>query len=177
MLLLGCAGPRFLISRFACLLAWVRWRHRLEDEDRAWDWSSIYAESSESDGGHECYAAWADDELQGLMALHLRHPNAQEGRFIMVDYLSTNPANRSPQGGLKYVGTALMALAIIRSEELGFDGRICLEALPGAETFYQGLGMIKQPEKSPDGNAVYLLEREPAKELLEEIQKKGILKL
>src|SRR5437867_467416 len=82
--------------------AWTRWRHRTDDEDRSWDWRSIYGESSESGGRHECYAAWADGELQGLMALDLQPQNAQEADLITIDYLSTNPANRSARAGLKY---------------------------------------------------------------------------
>src|SRR5207249_1641663 len=126
-------------------------------EDRIWDWRSVYAESRELSGGHECYAAWADGELQGLMAVDLRPHNAQAADFVTIDYLSTNPANRAPRAGLKYVGTAMVAVAMIRSNELGFDGRVRLESLPNAEAFYRGLGMIRQTERSPEGNTVYLL--------------------
>ena len=68
-----------------------------------------------------------------------------------------------------------MATAIIRSLELGCYGRVRLEALSGAETFYQGLGMKRQPDRSPEGNSVYILEAQAAKQLLEQIKEKGIL--
>ena len=159
------------------IVAWMRWHYRLEDGDRTWDWSSIYAESRESAGSVECYAAWTDGELQGLMALNLQDLGVPKREVITVDYLATNPANRLAGGGLKHVGTALMAVAILRSIELGFGGRIRLEALSGAETFYLGLGMAVHSERSFEGNAVYVLGAESAKELLEQIREKQILKL
>ena len=94
---------------------------------------------------------------------------------MTVDYLATNPANRTAGAGLKHVGMALLGVAIARSIELGFGVR--LESLPAAETFYQGLGMAKQAHPSQEGNAVYVLQPEPAKQLLEEIEKRRILEL
>jgi len=154
------------------IAAWIQWRYGREDEDRSWDWRSIYLESIKTPGRHECYAAWANDGLQGLMAMEILQEFG-----ITVDYLATNPAYRMSSLGFKYVGTTLMGIAVLRSNELGFDGRIRLEALRGAETFYQGLGMTKQPDRSPEGNPVYVLDIDGAKELLEQIRERRILDL
>ena len=87
------------------LLLWMRWRYRPSDQDRTWDWWGIYLESMASDGRHECYAALAAEGLHGLMLLNLEKRKLGTGSGMVVDYLSTNPANRREAQGLKYIGT------------------------------------------------------------------------
>jgi len=96
---------------------------------------------------------------------------------VIVDYLATNPANRTAGQGLKYVGIGLIAVALARSIECGAGGRIWLESLPGAASFYEGLGMIQQSRRSAEGNLVYTLEVATAEQLLDEIKRQGILEL
>jgi hypothetical protein len=157
------------------LLLWMRWRYRPNDLDRTWDWWGIYLDTLVSDGRHECYAALAGAELHGLMQISLNERELGTDRGIVVDYLSTNPINRTEVRGLKYVGLVLIATAVIRSFEHGLGGRIWLESLPAAARFYENLGMEKQPFRSVDGHLVYTLQSEPAEQLLEEIKKKGII--
>src|SRR5438067_13713931 len=87
-------------------LAWTRWRYRPHDPDRDWDWWSIHLECSLSPDRYECYAALASNELQGLMLLDLNGQRVGSGRGITIDYLSTNPANRTHIHGLKHIGIA-----------------------------------------------------------------------
>ena len=61
--------------------------------------------------------------------------------------------------------------------EHGAGGRIWLESLPGAASFYEGLGMAKQPRRSEEGNVVYTLEPAKAEQLLDEIKMQGIVEL
>ena len=157
------------------LLLWAGWRYRPSDEDSAWDWWGIYLECRTSHGRYECYAALAENDLQGLMVLDLKPRKIKAGKAITVDYLSTNPANRKLTQGLKYVGVALVAAAISRSLESGAAG-IWLESLPEAAGFYENLGMTGQPRKPTEGNLIYILEPEPAEQLLEEIKGTGIVK-
>jgi hypothetical protein len=159
------------------LLLWTSWRYRPRDEDRAWDWWRIFLECRSSGGRYECYAALESGNLQGLMALDISGKRTRTGRAIIVDYLATKPANRTAGLGLKYVGVALIAVAIIRSIEIGCGGRIRLESLPGAASFYEHLGMAKQPRLSVEGNLVYTLEAPAAEQLLDEIKRQGILEL
>ena len=77
----------------------MRWRYRAEDEDRSWDWSAIYAEAKEPNGNQECYAAWAEKELQGLMVMDLGERTAEGRGSVIIDYLAASPANRTPGGG------------------------------------------------------------------------------
>lgn len=157
------------------LLRWTGWRHDAGDEDRGWDWWGIYQECSSSAGRCECYAAVADNDLQGLMVLDLQGRRTGATKAIVVDYLATNPANRAATRGLKYVGIALMAVAIRRSIESGAGGRIWLESLPGAAGFYESLGMIRQPRRSAEGNLVYVLKSAVAEQLLEKIKEDRIV--
>jgi hypothetical protein len=159
------------------LLLWTSWRYRSGGEDRTWDWWSIFQECRLSGGQFECYAAFAAGNLQGLMALDLRGKRNGTGKAIIVDYLATNPANRTAGQGLKYVGIGLIAVALARSIERGAGGRIWLESLPGAASFYESLGMAKQPRRSAVGNLVYTLEAATAEQLLDEIKRQGILEL
>jgi hypothetical protein len=157
------------------LLRWTGWRYESRDDDRGWDWWGIYRECRSSAGRYECFAVEAAHDLQGLMVLDLRGRRTSDGRPIIVDYLATNPANRAATRGLKYVGIALIAVAIRRSFETGRDGRIWLESLPRAAGFYESLGMNRQPRRSADGNLVYSLEPAVAQQLLEKIKQSRIV--
>ncbi len=132
-------------------------------------------ECGASRGRYECYAAYARNDLQGLAVLDLKTKEAGAGAAITLDYLSTNPANRTTTRGLKHVGLAFIAVAIIRSLEAGAGGAIWLESLPGAAAFYGALGMARQPVKSAEGNLIYVLDPATAEHLLEETKGKGIV--
>jgi len=157
------------------LLLWTRWRYRPRDEDRAWDWWSIFQQCRLSGGRCEGFAALAAGNLQGLMALDLHGKRSATGKGVMVDYLATNPVNRTAGQGLKYVGIGLIAVALMRSIECGAGGRIWLESLPGAAGFYESLGMEKHTHRSADGNLVYSLKPATAEQLLDEIKREGIV--
>ena len=159
------------------LLLWTAWRYRPRDEDRTWDWWGIYRECGKSGSRYECYAALAENDLQGLMVLDIKLSRTGTGKGLIVDYLATNPSNRKATGGFKYVGIALMAVAITRSIEQGAGGRIWLESLSGAAGFYEGLGMAKHTRRSAEGNLIYMLDPATAEQLLDEIRGQGILVL
>jgi hypothetical protein len=157
------------------LLLWTAWRYGAADQDRGWDWWGIYLECPESRGRYECYAALALDDLQGLTVLDLKTKATTVGRAITVDYLATNPANRKATHGLKHIGVAFMAVAITRSVKAGAGGRVWLESLPGAASFYENLGLAKQPRRSAEGNVIYVLAPGTAEQLLDEIKAEGII--
>jgi hypothetical protein len=158
------------------VLLWTEWRYRARDEDREWDWWSIYREYAAQPERYEIYAAVARGDLQGLMALDLAMPTSKP-RAITIDYLATNPANRELDAGLKYIGIALIGAAVIRSGESEAKGAIWLESLEGAVVFYENLGMERQSLKPDNGNTVFVLSASTAEELLEEIRSAGILRL
>jgi GNAT superfamily N-acetyltransferase len=159
------------------LLLWAGWQYRPRDEDRSWDWWGIFQECKLSESRFECYAALAQGNLHGLMALDLGAKRARPTKRVTVDYLATNPANRTAGRGLGHVGVALIAVALARSIMCGAGGRVWLEGLPGAIPFYERLGLVKQPGPTPDGNLVYTPQLVAAEQLLDEIRRQGILEI
>ncbi|GEM_PF-3430944 len=151
------------------------WQYHKTDEDENWDWESNYFECLQSEGRLECYSARVDQTLQGLMVLDLEGHRVAGERSLGIDYLAANPANRSLESGLKFVGVALFSVAILRSFERGMEGRLWLESLSGAQTFYERLGMRRHTRKSRAGYFIYSLETNRAKELLEKFRNDGIL--
>jgi len=109
------------------------------------------------------------------MQLDLKPRSMGPAQRIVVDYLATNPANRVADQGLKHVGIGLLALAVVLSFEFRKEGRIRLESLSGAVGFYESLGMVRQARRSRDGNSIFELGSEEAKQLLEEIRERRIL--
>lgn len=158
------------------LVDWLRWSYNRNDEDRTWNWFEIFSASQHSNT-FECFSATANGELQGFAALDLRPVRTGFGEAITLDYLATNPRNRTRESGLKYVGYSLVAAAVVRSFLGGFNGVLRLESLPGACAFYENLGMQRQPGFSQDRNAVYCLDAATAQRLLERIQDQAILKI
>jgi hypothetical protein len=166
-----------LISRASIhdVLAWADWQFPADAEDHEWDWVTFFTDSLQEPTRYECYSTFAAGDVQGLMRLDLGAPDHPQPRFVTVDYLTTNPANRDRNSGLKFIGVALMAVAVMRSLVLGRRGRIVLESLPGAEPFYRSLGMRKLRRTSPDGYSIFTLNEKAARQLLDEIRKKRII--
>lgn len=142
----------------------LQWKYGGSALDAEWDWAGIFDGSQTSRSRIECYSAVAGDELHGLISLDIRGRKIGRAKGLVVDYLATNPQNRA--GGLKYVGIALMAVAVARSRELKMGGRIWLESLPDPRTlaFYEGIGMIKHSEKSRGGFDAFTFDIDAAAE-------------
>lgn len=157
------------------LFGWTNWEFARHAADRDWDWWSIFQGAEKSAGKLECYALVAGLVLQGLMLLNRAEGGTGKNKTLVVDYLATNPANRHSSAGIKWVGLALIAVAITRSLDCGMGGRIWLESLPDAEAFYGSLGFVARTRKSPDGLTVFTLSAAAAAELLEELQRKEII--
>jgi hypothetical protein len=157
------------------LLLWTAWQYQPKDEDREWDWWGIFLECQAAPERYECYASLARERLQGLLVLDLATRTTTGGEAITIDYLSTNPANRNPNGGLKHIGTSLVTAAVVRSLERGANGALWLESLPGAAKFYHNLGMAPQPGKSPEGNLIYEFNPASAQHLLDVMKARGIV--
>lgn len=136
----------------------------------------FFRRQNDSGGRLECYALVAAQTLQGLMLLNLAGRGRGANKALIVDYLATNPANRNPASGLKWVGLSLLAVAIMRSLGCGMKGRIWLESLPAAETFYLSSGFTSQGRLLRGGLIVFTLSESGAEELLEEMKRRGIIK-
>lgn len=74
------------------LLLWTGWRYRDRDEDRTWDWWSIYVGCGSPGARCECYAALAGNELQGLMALDLEGGGLEPAKeLLLITWQPTRP--------------------------------------------------------------------------------------
>ena len=157
----------------ADIAQWSLWAYRRDDEDKTWEWPEILEKSRS--GSTECYALSARGRLEGLACLDIKGQATASGHALVVDFLASRPENRG--GGLKDVGTAFLAIAVHRSRELGWAGRLRLESLPGAEGYYMRLGFTKLPGRSEDGFAVFELSEENANQLLNHAQARDIVSL
>lgn len=143
-------------------------------EDAHWQWGAKF-QGRYGQLQWASYALRRDGLTQGMMFLNLlhrcRHPNQINQHMIYVDLVSTAPWNRpkftpNPQyGGVGYI---LVVEAILRSMDEGFEGRIGLHSLPGAEALYRDkLGMdCFGPDPSYDGLLYFELTPQRAVQLL-----------
>ncbi len=156
------------LATFVEVQAQQQWAYPGDALDQDWDWLNIWLPCQTRPDSFECYSVVIRDELHGLMVVDLRGKHVPAGRALVVDYLATNPLNRIARQGFKYIGVALMAVAVARSLELGMAGRVWLESLSDPKTlkFYQSIGMIRQPEQSADGFDVFVFESARALEFL-----------
>jgi len=127
------------------------WKNQLslyEQDDKFWDWEFKLQFIISRQENREGYAIEYEDETQGLILIETQMHGSRftEGkRLVYVDGIATAPWNREfiqrpPK--LKGVGTILLAFARNRSLELGYEGRVGLHSLPGAEKFYDNQGML-----------------------------------
>ncbi|MEQ1917953.1 MAG: hypothetical protein ABL955_02050 [Elusimicrobiota bacterium] len=136
---------------------WKEWPFTDDDQDTSWEWDKILKESRGRGSLIECYALLTNDRLQGLVSLDTAGHATGEGRALVVDYVSSNPANRRGPDAVKDVGRVFIGFAVHRSKELGFEGRLWLESLSNAETFYDRIGFSKLPGRSKEGHVTYEL--------------------
>ncbi len=120
-----------------------------DEPDAGLSWEFKQRRAAEHDN-YECYAIEYNNLTQGLLMLETKNHWSQFDwgeRLIYVECVVTAPWNRRiriqrpPE--LKGVGTVLIDWARQRSRDLGYQGRVGLESLPGAVRFYEGLGMTR----------------------------------
>lgn len=126
------------------------WRKQLKlyrQEDKYWDWLFKKRISGSWDN-YETYAIEYQEKTQGLLWLETQQHRSQVKigqRVVYIEALASAPWNRKtiqkpPE--LKGVGTVLLNFARFRSLNLGYEGRVALHALPGAERFYDSRNMM-----------------------------------
>jgi hypothetical protein len=126
------------------------WRKQLKlyrQEDKYWDWLFKKRISGSWDN-YETYAIEYQEKTQGLLWLETQQHCSQVEigqRVVYIEALASAPWNRKtiqkpPE--LKGVGTVLLNFARFRSLNLGYEGRVALHALPGAERFYDSRNMM-----------------------------------
>ncbi len=138
-----------------------QWSRKCQDRIGKLEWAS--------------YAVRCGGMTQGLMFVNLvrrcRLASQLNQHLVYIDLVSTAPWNRprlEPKPIYGGVGTLLITEAILHSQDEGFDGRVGLHSLPGAEKLYQnkfGLDCLG-PDPAYDGLPYFELTAQRAAELL-----------
>ncbi|MEQ8385489.1 MAG: GNAT family N-acetyltransferase [Coleofasciculus sp. A1-SPW-01] len=139
------------------------WKEQLRlygQEDKYWDWL-FKKRISISRDNYESYAIEYQGKTQGLLWIETQQHRSQVEvghRLIYIEALASAPWNRRaiqrpPE--LKGVGTLLLNFARFRSLDLGYEGRVALHALPGAERFYDSRNMMNFGADSDKEDLIY----------------------
>jgi hypothetical protein len=134
---------------------WNALLRQFQQEDKFWNWNfkqRLYLTRDNYEG----YAIEGANRTEGLLLLETQAHYSQlnrQARLVYVEALVTAPWNRQairrpPE--LRGVGTILLTFARQRSLELGYEGRVGLNALPGAESFYEDKNNMIRFDPDPD---------------------------
>lgn len=141
---------------------------RAVEIDNGWLWAGKVGELS-TDRWHEMAAVQtADGRVQG--AIYYRFDTTsfidEELGAVYVENLATAPRNRqnlveAPQ--YRGVGCALLLRAVIHSYELGFEGRVNLQAIddPDRIAFYENRGFQVVGDEGTGENRLVMMELTP----------------
>lgn len=85
------------------------------------------------------------DRAGRLQAAAIVH---QRSNYLEVDLIATAPWNilQNQPESVKGAGTSLMEQLVKESQELGFEGRLKLYAIPRAKQFYEKIGLEETDE-------------------------------
>lgn len=115
-------------------------------DDEYWDWDRK-SRRAKILPGDELYAVECEGITQGLMLIDILKKRCQiesqyQRRLVYILALASAPWNRPAIQNpptYKGVGRSLVNFAVARSQELEYQGRIALHALPGEIAFYKKL--------------------------------------
>jgi len=142
--------------------------------DSHWKWGSKFRDR-QGQLQWASYALRSEGLTQGMMFLNLLYRCQLQSQLnqhmVYVDLVSTAPWNRSrftPEPQYGGVGLVLVTEAIVRSYNEGFEGRIGLHSLPGAESLYRDTLRMEclGPDVKADGLPYYEMTPQRAAELL-----------
>ncbi|MEM9947978.1 MAG: GNAT family N-acetyltransferase [Cyanobacteria bacterium P01_D01_bin.36] len=125
---------------------WADMLEAAEQPDKGWSWSYKLRQAKQEER-FEAYAIEVEGLVHGLLYLETqwhRSELAQRYPLIYVQALVSAPWNRKALENPPYlrgVGKVLLLFARERSQQLGYQGRVGLHAIPEAEGFYHRMGM------------------------------------
>lgn len=139
-----------VVAKLSGTTSGPEWQRRLNQygcPDAHWDWPSL-GEPSKLGLSRESYCIESGGEIQCVMLVSLtercRLPGQANQHMVYVDYLAIAPWNRnqiSQPIQLQGLGTILLGIAVDRSRDEGWCGRVGLHSLPQSEGFYTKKGM------------------------------------
>jgi GNAT superfamily N-acetyltransferase len=130
---------------------WAAPLQRFKEDDKLWSWRFKQRLTRQNQAIYEGYALEYNNQTQGLMLLERQSRRSRltpNQLLLYVEAIAAAPWNRrrltqSPL--LLGVGTALLDIARQRSLDLGYQGRLGLQALPRSVGFYERHGMTEIP--------------------------------
>ena len=148
---------------------WGHMCRRFGEEDAHWDWRYLIDREEAIDDGGFGFSVVLNDRLQGMMLI--RPGEGTEGPAMHVGWVGSAPWNRGwirrsalcrevydRDGRLPWLsgtGRLLLFTACRVSLDLGFEGRLTLDSLPGAIEFYRSkchfhlAGIIDEMKSTP----------------------------
>lgn len=155
---------------------WTHWHGEFwaGDEDADWEWDEYIDLAFAMPDRFEVYALECANELQGLRMLEVSE-NDVKAYGVHALRLSSAPWNRPPDRRHSGVGSILLAVAILRSIELGHRGRVHCESLKDAEGFHERNGMTPIDGLSNEGLRRFRFTEQAATDFLERLQLDGLM--
>jgi hypothetical protein len=111
-----------------------------------------------------CYGAFTNIRLDGLLCLGVNTK-------LEIKFIATAPWNYYTIGKMRRIGSGLIYFTIKTSEYLGKDGEFMLNAVPDAEEFYEGIGMIATGTKNQAGLKEFCMAKDNAVSFRERFRK------
>ncbi len=102
-----------------------------------------------------CYGAFTKTRLDGLLSL-------ESDDDLWIRFIATAPWNYYTIGKMRRIGSGLIYFTIRASIYNGRQGEFLLNALPDAEKFYKGCGMVATGNVSEAGLKEYRMPKESA---------------
>jgi len=163
-------------ARVSDKVFWTRWHAHMppDAEDTHWEWDDLIDLARAMPDRFEAYALETAENLEGLRLLEISESEVEQ-YGVHALRLSVAPWNRPPKRRHTGVGSVLVAIAILRSVELGYRGRIHCESLPGAEEFHERNGMIRLDEISNEGLRRFYFTEPGAALFLTRLRDEGLL--
>jgi GNAT superfamily N-acetyltransferase len=130
---------------------WTALLQQYQEDDKLWSWKFKQRLTRQNQPIYDGYALEYNNQTQGLILIERQsRPSVlTPGQSLLyVEAIAAAPWNRrrltrSPQ--LIGVGRALLDIARQRSLDLGYQGRLGLQALPRSVGFYERHGMTEIP--------------------------------
>ena len=125
---------------------WQPFLEATNQPDQGWPWDYKLRQSQQEER-IEAYAVEVEELTQGLLLLETQwHRSEQSQRYplVYVQAIASAPWNRVSIEDPPFffgIGRLLLLFARRRSEQLGYQGRVGLHALPGSEGFYCRVNM------------------------------------
>jgi hypothetical protein len=155
---------------------WTHWHSEMppDAEDAHWEWDAFMDWPTFYPERFAVYALEAAGELQGLRMLEISEDEVTQ-YGIHALRLSTAPWNRPPVRRYQGVGSLLVGIAILRSQQDTHGGCVHCESLSGAEAFHESNGMVIFDDLSEEGLQRYRFTAETGRDFLTRLVRDGLI--